>query len=58
MGSNFKDPHSITDCVTTLLKNNETLERYRTKAYDYSRNMIWPNVAMKYVNLAYHVLQP
>jgi len=58
MGSNFKDPHSIIDCVTTLLKNNETLERYRTRAYDYSRNMIWPNIAMKYVNLAYHALQP
>ncbi len=57
MGSNFKDPYSITDCVTTLLKNNETLERYRTRAYEYSRNMIWPNVAMKYVNLAYHALQ-
>lgn len=54
MECNFKDPSSITDCVTKLLKNNETLERYRIKAYEHSRGMIWPTIAMKYVNLAYH----
>jgi glycosyltransferase involved in cell wall biosynthesis len=52
----FKDPNSIAACVNTLLKDRQNLQRFRRTAYEYSRAMIWPNVAMKYVNAYYHTL--
>jgi glycosyltransferase involved in cell wall biosynthesis len=56
MGCRFKDPNSIAECVKTLLKDNQMHERLSRTAYEYSRAMIWPNVAMSYVNVFYHVL--
>jgi len=47
----FKDPDSIAECVNTLLKDDQILQRYSRTAYEYSRAMIWPNVAMSYVNV-------
>ena len=52
----FKDPNSIAECVNTLLKDKQNHQRFRRIAYEYSRAMIWPNVAMRYVNAYYHTL--
>ena len=52
----FRDPESITECVKTLLKDSQFCQRMGTKAYEYSRQMIWPNAAMSYVNLFYDAL--
>jgi len=52
----FKDSDSIAGCVNTLLKDNQIHQRMSRKAYEYSRAMIWPNVAMSYVNVFYHAL--
>ena len=52
----FKDPDSIAGSVNTLLKDRQNRQRFRRIAYEHSRAMIWPNVAMKYVNAYYHTL--
>jgi hypothetical protein len=52
----FKDPDSIAECVNTLLEDRQSRQRFRRTAYEYSRAVIWPNVAMKYVNAYYHTL--
>jgi CBS domain-containing protein/glycosyltransferase involved in cell wall biosynthesis len=52
----FRDPGSITECVQTLLKYGDVLGKFERRAYRYSRDMIWPNVAMQYVNLFYETL--
>jgi glycosyltransferase involved in cell wall biosynthesis len=52
----FKDPDSIAERVNTLLKDNRIHQRLGRVAYEYSRAMIWPNVAMSYVNVFYHAL--
>jgi glycosyltransferase involved in cell wall biosynthesis len=52
----FKDPNSIAERVNTLLKDNQMHQRLGRMAYEYSRAMIWPNVAMRYVNVFYHAL--
>jgi glycosyltransferase involved in cell wall biosynthesis len=52
----FKNPESITDSIRTLLRYDDIYERLEKRAYEYSRAMIWPNVAMKYVNLFYESL--
>ena len=52
----FRNPSSITDSVKTLLQYEDIHRRLEERAYQYSRGMIWPNVAMKYVNLFYEAL--
>jgi glycosyltransferase involved in cell wall biosynthesis len=52
----FKDPNSIAKSVNMLLKDDQLQQRFGKTAYEYSRAMIWPNVAMSYVNLFYHAL--
>lgn len=52
----FSDPDSIAECVNTLLKDGQNCQRLRRVAYEYSRAMIWPNVAMRYVNAYYLTL--
>jgi len=52
----FKDPESISNSVLRLLNDRTSLEKYQQLAYQYSRDMIWPNVAMKYVNVIYEAL--
>ena len=52
----FKDPDSIAEGVNTLLNDDQLRERFGRMAYQYSRSMIWPNVAMSYVNVFYHAL--
>ena len=56
MECGFKNPDSITDCIKTLLQYDDIHGRLEERAYEYSRGMIWPNVAMKYVNLFYKAL--
>ena len=57
MGCEFRDPSSIAECVTELLRFDGILEGYEKKAYECSRDMIWPIVAMKYANLYYQALE-
>jgi glycosyltransferase involved in cell wall biosynthesis len=52
----FRDPSSITDNLRTLLRHDDIHRRLEEKAYQYSRDMIWPNIAMQYVNLFYETL--
>jgi glycosyltransferase involved in cell wall biosynthesis/CBS domain-containing protein len=52
----FRNPDSIAECVKTLLRDVRICQRLSTRAYEYSRPMIWPNAAMSYVNLFYDVL--
>jgi glycosyltransferase involved in cell wall biosynthesis/CBS domain-containing protein len=52
----FKDPASIAECVNRLLDDDQIRQRYARMAYEYSRPMIWPNVAMRYVNTFYRAL--
>jgi glycosyltransferase involved in cell wall biosynthesis len=56
MACEFNDPYSIAECVNTLLKDTPKRQRFRRMAYEHSRAMIWPNVAMQYVNAFYHTL--
>jgi glycosyltransferase involved in cell wall biosynthesis/CBS domain-containing protein len=49
----FKDPNSISRSVNSLLSSDINRRNFEKKAYEYSRDMIWPNVAMRYVNLFY-----
>ena len=49
----FRDSSSIADSVNELLASKELHLSYEKRAYTYSRDMIWPVVAMKYVNLFY-----
>jgi glycosyltransferase involved in cell wall biosynthesis len=49
----FKDPESITWSVNALLTSKQLHDNFQRRAYAYTRDMIWPNVAMKYVNLFY-----
>ncbi|HXZ90496.1 MAG TPA: CBS domain-containing protein [Candidatus Dormibacteraeota bacterium] len=56
LGCDFKNPQSIAESVNMLLKDNQIRQRLSRAAYDYSRAMIWPNVAMSYVNLFYRAL--
>jgi glycosyltransferase involved in cell wall biosynthesis/CBS domain-containing protein len=53
VASEFKDSKSIAQSVNSILDSPEQRRILETSAYDYSRGMIWPNVAMRYVNLFY-----
>jgi glycosyltransferase involved in cell wall biosynthesis/CBS domain-containing protein len=52
----FRDPESISEKIGKLLKHRDMHRQLEEKAYNYSRDMIWPNVAMQYVNLFYETL--
>jgi glycosyltransferase involved in cell wall biosynthesis len=52
----FRNPASIAESVNRLLSDDQIRQRYARMAYEYSRSMIWPSVAMRYVNAFYHVL--
>ena len=47
----FKDSDSITWNVNSLLSTKQLQQDFEKRAYAYSREMIWPNVAMAYANL-------
>lgn len=52
----FKNSDSIAKSLNALLQDNQIHQRFSRSAYEYSRAMIWPNVAMSYVNVFYHAL--
>lgn len=52
----FRNPDSIASCVTNFIRSKESRNIYEERAYEYSREMIWPNIAMRYVNLFYESL--
>ena len=56
MECEFKNSSSITDCIKTLLRYDDIHRSLEERAYKYSRDMIWLNVAMRYVNLFYEAL--
>jgi len=56
MKCDFEDPASIAESVNLLLNDDAIRKRFGRIAYEYSRSMIWPNVAMSYVNVFYHAL--
>jgi glycosyltransferase involved in cell wall biosynthesis len=56
MRCEFRSPESIADAVETLFTDGSLHEEYQKRAYEYSRDMIWPNVAMMYVNLLFETL--
>lgn len=57
MECEFENPSSITNCIKTLLQQDHVHRRLAEKAYEYSRDRIWPNAAMKYINLFHEVLR-
>jgi glycosyltransferase involved in cell wall biosynthesis len=53
MSCDFKDPDSISRAVENLIDYEHIRTGFGVRAYRYSRDMIWPNVAMRYVNIFY-----
>ena len=56
MECEFRDSESIADSAIELLTSRDMLLAHERRAYNYSRDMIWPVVAMKYVNLFYECM--
>ena len=56
MRCEFRVPESIADSVINLLQFGDVHDKLERRAYQYSREMIWPNVGMRYVNLFYKTL--
>ena len=56
MRCELRDPESIADSVINLLHFGDVHDKIERRAYQYSREMIWPNVGMRYVNLFYKTL--
>jgi glycosyltransferase involved in cell wall biosynthesis len=54
---NFKDPNSFTEAIDKLLSNPELRKEIEKKAYFYSRQMIWSNVALNYLKIFNKVVQ-
>jgi len=52
----FRDPESIAGKVKTLIRSESLKDRYERRAYEYTRDKIWPNIAMKYINEVYKSL--
>jgi len=53
----FKDPDSIAESISVLLKNEGLRRKMEKKVYEYSRKFVWPNVAMRYAELFRRVLK-
>jgi glycosyltransferase involved in cell wall biosynthesis len=45
----FNDPGAIARAVTALLTDDERRDAMRSKAYKIGREMVWPNVARRYM---------
>jgi glycosyltransferase involved in cell wall biosynthesis len=56
VGCEFRDPESIARCVNTLIQSDKLKDRYERQAYEYTRDKIWPSVAMRYINEFYKTL--
>ena len=51
----FKDPDAIGTAVNSLLDDRRKLLQMEERAYRFSRNMTWPNVARMYLELFRYV---
>jgi glycosyltransferase involved in cell wall biosynthesis len=51
MRCDFKDSYSIAICVLKLLKNTTLRKRLEKKAYFYSKDKGWSNIAIRYTDL-------
>lgn len=47
----FKDPESFTKALDYVLSNPEIKKEMERQAYSFSRQMIWPNVAIQYLRI-------
>ena len=56
VGCEFRDPNSIAREVTALIDSEKLKNQYERQAYEYTRDKIWPNVAMRYINEFYKTL--
>ena len=56
VGCEFRDPESIARNVNTLIESETLKDGYERQAYEYTRDKIWPNVAMMYINEFYKAL--
>jgi glycosyltransferase involved in cell wall biosynthesis len=54
---NFRDSRSIAKACIELLLDHEKRKKIEKKAYLYGRNMTWPNVALKYLDLFHLVIE-
>ncbi len=52
----FRDPESIAREVNNLIDSKKLKDHYERQAYKYTRDKIWPNVAMSYINEFYKTL--
>lgn len=49
--SEFKNPEAFTEALDKLLSNSELRSKMSEAAYAFGRQMIWPNVAARYLNV-------
>jgi glycosyltransferase involved in cell wall biosynthesis len=56
VGCEFRDPESIAREVNILIDSEKLKDQYERQAYDYTRDKIWSNVAMGYINEFYKTL--
>lgn len=52
----FKDSEEIGENLNKLLSNPILMEKYQKSAYNFGRLMIWPQVALQYLDL-FHLIQ-
>jgi len=55
-GCELRDPESIARTVNTFIESPRLKDQYERQAYRYTRDKIWPNVAMTYINEFYKTL--
>jgi glycosyltransferase involved in cell wall biosynthesis/CBS domain-containing protein len=56
VGCKFRDPSSIARNIKDLIDSENLKDHYERQAYQYTRDKIWPNVAMRYINEFYKTL--
>lgn len=47
----FKNPNEYSTAIDKILSDSELKKSMQENAYSYSRQMIWPNVALRYLNV-------
>ena len=52
----FRDSGAIADAVLRMLDNPDLKKKMERKSFEYSRRMMWPNVAGRYLEIFNQVL--
>ena len=52
----FKDENALAKILNNLLDNPELMESIQRKAEEYGRNIIWPKIGLRYLELAAHLI--